>query len=58
MSIYQNAFIYFMSGTGNTFRVATWVGEEINNQDTNYKFKTEIIETNIVKRESTRKTNK
>ena len=32
--------------------------DEINNQDPNYKFKTKIIETNIVKRESTRKTNK
>jgi len=28
MSNYQNATIYFMSGTGNTYRVATWVGEE------------------------------
>jgi len=39
MSVYQNAFIYFMSGTGNSFRVATWAGEEINNQDTTIQIK-------------------
>jgi len=32
MSDYQSAIIYFMSGTGNTFRAATWVGEELEDQ--------------------------
>jgi Pyruvate/2-oxoacid:ferredoxin oxidoreductase delta subunit len=39
MSKYQNAIIYFMSGTGNTYRVATWVAEEFESQNT----KTQII---------------
>jgi ferredoxin len=34
MSKYQQALIYFMSGTGNTYRAATWAGEEFNNQNT------------------------
>jgi len=29
MSNYENANIYYLSGTGNTYRVATWVGEEL-----------------------------
>jgi len=36
MSNYKNATIYFMSGTGNTYRVATWVGEEY--EKTNIKY--------------------
>ena len=39
MSKYKNAIIYFMSGTGNTYRVATWVGDEFENHNT----KTQII---------------
>lgn len=39
MSNYQDALIYFMSGTGNTYRVATWVREGFENQNT----KTQII---------------
>jgi len=35
MSNYQYAYIYFMSGTGNTYRVATWAGEEFENQNIN-----------------------
>ena len=30
---YQNAHIYFMSGTGNTYRVATWASEEFKNKN-------------------------
>jgi Pyruvate/2-oxoacid:ferredoxin oxidoreductase delta subunit len=32
MSKYQNAINYFFSGTGNTFRVTTWLAEEFKNQ--------------------------
>jgi len=35
MSKYQNATIYFMSGTGNPFRVTTWAEEEFKNHDMN-----------------------
>jgi len=42
MSIYQNSTLYFMSGTGNTYQVATWVSEEFKNQNT----KTQIIPFN------------
>ncbi len=37
MSNYQNATIYFMSGTGNTYRVATWAGEELEKKNTKVK---------------------
>jgi len=33
MSIYQNAFLYFMSGTGNTYRITTWAEEEFKHHD-------------------------
>jgi len=29
MSNYENANIYYLSGTGNTYRVATWAGETL-----------------------------
>jgi hypothetical protein len=35
LSKYQNAIIYFLSGTGNSYRTATWAGEEFENQNTN-----------------------
>ena len=37
MSNYENATIFFMSGTGNTYRVATWVGEEYEKSNTKYQ---------------------
>ncbi len=32
MSNYENANIYYLSGTGNTYRVATWAGETLDSQ--------------------------
>ena len=32
MSNYKNANIYYLSGTGNTYRVATWAGETLESQ--------------------------
>jgi len=32
MANYENATIYYLSGTGNTYRVATWAGEEFEGQ--------------------------
>ena len=32
MSNYDNATIYYLSGTGNTYRVATWAGETVEQQ--------------------------
>jgi hypothetical protein len=33
MTNYKNTTIYFMSGTGNSYRVATWAGDEAKKQD-------------------------
>ena len=38
MSNYENATIYYLSGTGNTYRVAKWAGEGLEQQ----KIKTQI----------------
>jgi Pyruvate/2-oxoacid:ferredoxin oxidoreductase delta subunit len=34
---YQNIIFYFLSGTGNTYRVATWAGEVAGSQDAEVK---------------------
>lgn len=38
MSNYENATIYYLSGTGNTFRVVTWAEEELKNKNIKVQF--------------------
>lgn len=56
MSNYENATIYYLSGTGNTYRVATWADEELKGQNIRVRlapFEKAIPATEIIPGEKT-----